>query len=434
MPNIVGVRFKKCGKIYDFEINGVEVSKASQVVVESSFGLTIGFIVTEVRYTETLDKPLKKVLRLVSEEDERTKAENGELEKEAAVYCLERIHTRGLPMKLIYTEVTLDKKRIVFYFTADGRIDFRELVKDLASRFKTRIEMRQIGVRDEAKIIGGLGVCGREVCCRTFLASFAPISIKMAKRQDLVLNPGKLSGLCGRLMCCLGYEVDEGRDVMDASEDDVAALEEEVIAAELTEKDTAALNKSWMEALVRREAEAEAEQKAEEKAARRSDGSAPAGEHPQRRPQDRQQRRPSGPRQDQGQRRSTGEQERGVRPDRQARPEKEPQQDQGQRQDQGQGQEPGSRSKRSHRYHRKKTSARPNQEASAPANRTTPSAPPTEGDRGGSQPREQGQAPAAQGASQDQSQAPHERSQRAPRKRWKPHRKKENKEPDGRET
>lgn len=209
MQRVIGVRFKRCGKIYDFEINGLVVDEGTQIVVESSFGLTIGNAATCIRHIEDSGKPLKKVIRQASKEDLKQRAENNEIEEDAWIFCLERIAARELPMKLIYTEVTLDRKRIVFYFTADGRIDFRELVKDLASRFKTRIEMRQIGVRDEAKIIGGLGICGREICCRTFLSNFEPISIRMAKRQDLVLNPGKLSGLCGRLMCCLGYECDE---------------------------------------------------------------------------------------------------------------------------------------------------------------------------------------------------------------------------------
>ncbi|MBF0338675.1 MAG: hypothetical protein HQL05_12700 [Nitrospirae bacterium] len=225
MPDIVGIRFKKCGKIYHFEVTNpdvLQIKKGNSVIVESSFGLTIGNVVTDVNSVESYDKELKRVMRLTTEDDFRIKQENDELEQEAKAFCQERVVSRGLIMKLINTEVTLDRKRIVFYFTAEGRIDFRELVKDLASRFKTRIEMRQIGVRDETKYIGGLGICGREVCCRTFLSNFAPISIRMAKRQDLVLNPGKLSGLCGRLMCCLGFEVDDGSspaEVVELTED-----------------------------------------------------------------------------------------------------------------------------------------------------------------------------------------------------------------------
>jgi len=210
MPTIVGIRFRNCGKIYDFEVNGLEVRRGDRVIVESEFGLGIGSVVQGPLDVETPEKELKKVIRIAGEEDLKQKEENERFAEETKSFCLERIMARGLPMKLVCTEVTLDKKRIIFYFTADGRIDFRELVKDLAAKFKTRIEMRQIGVRDKAKMVGGLGLCGKELCCRLFLTSFEPISIKMAKQQDLTLNTGKLSGICGRLMCCLGYEYSEG--------------------------------------------------------------------------------------------------------------------------------------------------------------------------------------------------------------------------------
>lgn len=211
MPDVIGIRFKDCGKIYDFEANGsgTEFKKRDCVVVESDLGLSIGSVIIERRTVETSARELRKVLRKATEEDFKQKQDNEAFEKEAKDYCIERIMARGLPMKLVFTESTLDKKRIVFYFTADGRIDFRELVKDLAAKFKTRIEMRQIGVRDEAKIVGGFGMCGRELCCKTFLTSFEPISIKMAKQQELVLNMSKLSGICGRLMCCLSYEISD---------------------------------------------------------------------------------------------------------------------------------------------------------------------------------------------------------------------------------
>jgi len=236
MPDIVGVRFKPCGKIYDFELNGTEVSKGDTVVVESELGLNLGTVVTERRIVEDHEKKLKKIIRRATEEDLIQKEENKKLEIEARDNCLERIMARGLPMKLISTEATLDKKRIIFYFTAEKRIDFRELVKDLASRFKTRIEMRQIGVRDSARIVGSLGICGRELCCTRFLTSFEPISIKMAKKQELVLNTNKLSGSCGRLMCCLGFEYSEtspeGTSVPDIETISVAEDEEsEVIIA-----------------------------------------------------------------------------------------------------------------------------------------------------------------------------------------------------------
>ena len=210
MPNVVGIRFKNCGKIYDFEVNGLEVHKGDRVIIDSEFGLSIGNVAVDSHFVENPAKELKKILRIANEKDLHQKQENENFEKEARSFCYERIMARGLPMKLVCSEVALDRKRIVFYFTADGRIDFRELVKDLAARFKTRIEMRQIGVRDKAKLVGGLGICGKELCCRLFLTSFEPISIKMAKQQDLSLNTGKLSGTCGRLMCCLGYEYNEG--------------------------------------------------------------------------------------------------------------------------------------------------------------------------------------------------------------------------------
>ncbi len=230
MPDIVGIRFKTCGKIYDFEVNGIDINEGDSVVVESDFGLSIGRVITGRHSVESPERELKKVIRLVSDEDIKAVEENKKLEKEARDFCLERVMARGLQMKLVGAEATLDRKRIIFYFTADGRIDFRELVKDLAARFKTRIEMRQIGVRDEAKLIGGLGVCGRELCCNTFLSSFEPVSIKMAKRQELVLNVGKLSGLCGRLMCCLRYEYDG--DMESISSDDEIPIEHEEVPAE----------------------------------------------------------------------------------------------------------------------------------------------------------------------------------------------------------
>ncbi len=229
MPEVVGVRFKSCGKIYDFAVDSLQVRKGDKVVVESEFGLSIGSVVTEPRPVEGA-RELKKVIRVAGEGDFRQKADNETFAKEAMSFCLERIMARGLPMKLVCSETTLDRRRIVFYFTADGRIDFRELVKDLAAKFKTRIEMRQIGVRDKAKLVGGLGICGKELCCRLFLTSFEPISIKMAKQQELVLNTGKLSGTCGRLMCCLGYEYMEAGAEAAAADKGVAVAAEEATA------------------------------------------------------------------------------------------------------------------------------------------------------------------------------------------------------------
>ncbi len=206
MPDVVGVRFKACGKIYDFDASGIDLKEGDSVVVESDFGISIGKVIRARRFIESPRRELKKIMRIVTEEDAKTLEDNKGIEKEALDFCIERVRARGLEMKLVSAETILDKKRIIFYFTADGRVDFRELVKDLAAKFKTRIEMRQIGVRDEAKLIGGIGICGRELCCRTFLTSFEPVSIKMAKKQELTLNVSKLSGFCSRLMCCLRYE------------------------------------------------------------------------------------------------------------------------------------------------------------------------------------------------------------------------------------
>lgn len=212
MPDVVGVRFHKCGKTYDFDSNGFELQMGDLVVVESDLGLSIGRVVYKRHEEETPQKQLKPVVRKATEEDIAQEKENRGLKEEARLYFLERVMARGLPMKFVCTDVTLDKKRVIFYFVADSRIDFRELVKDLAAKFKARIELRQVGVRDEARLIGNLGICGRELCCRSFLTSFEPVSIKMAKQQELVLNTAKLSGACGRLMCCLGYEIENEPD------------------------------------------------------------------------------------------------------------------------------------------------------------------------------------------------------------------------------
>lgn len=225
MPDVVGIRFKSCGRIYDFQVNGIDVKEGDFVVVESDFGLSIGKVIRGRSVVESPERGLKKVMRIVTKDDMKSEEENKDLEREAKDFCIERVMARGLQMKLVGSEVTLDRRRIIFYFTADGRRDFRELVKDLAAKFKTRIEMRQIGVRDEAKIIGGLGICGRELCCNAFLTSFEPVSIKMAKRQELALNIGKLSGLCSRLMCCLRYEYDG--DMESISYDDEIPVEDE---------------------------------------------------------------------------------------------------------------------------------------------------------------------------------------------------------------
>jgi cell fate regulator YaaT (PSP1 superfamily) len=223
----VGIRFKSCGKIYEFDADHLDLRKGAQVVIESEFGLSTGSVVEPPHPRESSQKELKKVLRVVTDDDLKQKAANEKFEQEAKSFCYERIMARGLPMKLVRAETTLDRKRIIFYFTADGRIDFRELVKDLAARFKTRIEMRQIGVRDKAKLVGGFGLCGKELCCKVFLTTFEPISIKMAKQQDLTLNTGKLSGCCGRLMCCLGYEYHSGSAAPEPKEERPGPIMEE---------------------------------------------------------------------------------------------------------------------------------------------------------------------------------------------------------------
>ena len=210
MVKVVGVRFRTAGKIYYFDPGDFELSRGSHVIVETARGLEYGFVVgppTEVEEKD-ITPPLKAVIRISTEEDDRREKKNREREREAFWICREKILKRGLDMKLIDAEYTFDNSKVLFYFTADGRVDFRELVKDLAGVFRTRIELRQVGVRDETKILGGYGSCGRPLCCHTWLSDFVPVSIKMAKEQNLSLNPGKISGVCGRLMCCLKNEAE----------------------------------------------------------------------------------------------------------------------------------------------------------------------------------------------------------------------------------
>ena len=208
MKTIIGVRFRKAGKIYYFEPNGLEVEVGQHVIVETSRGVEYGTVVLSPREVseEAISSPLKPVIRLATEEDDATEAANKDKEKEAMAICREKIAKHELEMRLLDCEYTFDGNKVLFYFTADGRVDFRELVKDLAAVFRIRIELRQIGVRDETKIVGGIGICGRALCCHTYLADFAPVSIRMAKEQNLSLNPTKISGVCGRLMCCLKNE------------------------------------------------------------------------------------------------------------------------------------------------------------------------------------------------------------------------------------
>ena len=208
MEKVVGVRFRNVGKIYYFNPKNYKVKVGDHVIVETARGVEYGRVVLEPRSVkeDEVVHPLKEVLRVATKEDEDHEAENRRKEKEAFKICKKKIREHGLEMKLIDAEYTFDNNKVLFYFTADGRIDFRQLVKDLASVFKTRIELRQIGVRDETKILGGIGICGRTLCCHTYLSEFAPVSIKMAKEQNLSLNQTKISGVCGRLMCCLKNE------------------------------------------------------------------------------------------------------------------------------------------------------------------------------------------------------------------------------------
>jgi cell fate regulator YaaT (PSP1 superfamily) len=205
---VVGIRFKQAGKIYYFDPSGFELKHGMNVIVETARGIEFGQVMLGPKEVaeDKVTLPLKKVIRIATPEDEAQLQENMDKEKKAFTTCLEKIGQHQLQMKLVEVEYTFDRSKIIFYFTADGRVDFRELVKDLATIFRTRIELRQIGVRDEAKMLGGLGPCGRPLCCGTFLGDFEPVSIKMAKEQNLSLNPVKISGICSRLMCCLKFE------------------------------------------------------------------------------------------------------------------------------------------------------------------------------------------------------------------------------------
>jgi cell fate regulator YaaT (PSP1 superfamily) len=229
LTQVVGVRFKRVGKSYFFDPAGEKFSMGDHVIVETSRGVEYGEIVLANRDVEDdkIVQPLKKILRKATQKDAEHLLHNKAKEREAYKICLKKIDHYKLEMKLIDVEYTFDNNKILFYFTADGRVDFRELVKDLASVFKTRIELRQIGVRDEAKMIGGLGVCGRPLCCATFLGEFQPVSIKMAKEQNLSLNPTKISGTCGRLMCCLKYEQDVYDQILKENAKDQNALKVE---------------------------------------------------------------------------------------------------------------------------------------------------------------------------------------------------------------
>ncbi|MDO4541864.1 MAG: stage 0 sporulation family protein [Bacillota bacterium] len=234
METIVGVRFKQAGKIYYFNPGELDIKLKDNVIVETARGLEFGQVVIGPREVKDEDivQPLKDVIRKATSDDEVVNLGNKEKEKEAFQICLEKIRNNNLEMKLIDVEYTFDASKIIFYFTADGRVDFRELVKDLAGVFRTRIELRQIGVRDEAKMIGGIAACGRVLCCHSVLDEFHPVSIKMAKHQNLSLNPVKISGICGRLMCCLKYENDD-EAVPPAKKKESDIPVEEILAEEL---------------------------------------------------------------------------------------------------------------------------------------------------------------------------------------------------------
>ena len=215
MKRIIGVRFRTAGKIYYFDPAGFEIKRNDHVIVETARGVEYGTVVGDIREVDDAKvvQPLKPVLRIATERDDEQEAANKGKEKKAFAICQEKIKKHKLDMKLIDAEYTFDNNKVLFYFTADGRIDFRELVKDLAGVFNTRIELRQIGVRDETKILGGIGICGRQLCCHGHLSEFVPVSIKMAKEQNLSLNPAKISGVCGRLMCCLKHEEETYEDL-----------------------------------------------------------------------------------------------------------------------------------------------------------------------------------------------------------------------------
>lgn len=215
MIKVIGVRFRNAGKIYYFDPAGREIHTGDHVIVETARGIEYGYVVLGSREVpdDKVVQPLKSVIRMAKREDEDVELKNHDKEREAFRICKEKIRKHGLQMKLIDAEYTFDNNKVLFYFTADGRIDFRELVKDLASVFKTRIELRQVGVRDETKIVGGIGICGRPLCCHSYLSEFIPVSIKMAKEQNLSLNPTKISGVCGRLMCCLKNEEETYEDL-----------------------------------------------------------------------------------------------------------------------------------------------------------------------------------------------------------------------------
>lgn len=343
MVKVVGVRFRNAGKIYYFGPGKLDIHAGMHVIVETARGVEMGTVMTEPKGVseEEVIQPLKPVIRIATEADEKTVAKNREKEKDAFRICLEKIAKHKLDMKLVEAEYTFDNNKLLFYFTADGRIDFRELVKDLAAVFRTRIELRQIGVRDETKIMGGIGICGRALCCNTYLSEFAPVSIKMAKEQNLSLNPTKISGLCDRLMCCLKYEQDNyeqtrkrmprvGREII--TPDGVGVINainvlEETVRVRIAVGDSFELREYPIDDCQRPEREERKPRVEEEDPAVEDEQSAPQGERvepaaqpaPQRKFEQRPPRAPRGDRPERPQR-----PERGPRPERPPRPERGP--------------------------------------------------------------------------------------------------------------
>lgn len=374
MAMVIRVRFKRAGKLYDFDPAGLDLHNGMHVVTETARGVELGECMSGVIEIpdERVMTPLKPILRIATEQDELIQKRNEEYEKEAFDIALERIAEHGLEMKLVDVEYAFDHSKIIFYFTANGRVDFRMLVKNLAGIFKTRIELRQIGVRDEAKMLGGIGPCGRPICCRTFLGDFTPVSIKMAKEQNLSLNPTKISGLCDRLMCCLKYEQDQyeatrkrmprvGREII--TPDGVGTINainvlEETVRVRIAVGDTFELREYRIDDCQRPEPQ-------NPPAGERQDRGQEKGEKPERaeRPPraekpERRDRTEKPERRDKGERpRKRGEQMEGERPERTERPPRAEKPERGER--------PGKRGDRPQRMQPPK---QPKQEAEAPAN------------------------------------------------------------------
>lgn len=377
MAMVIRVRFKRAGKLYDFDPAGLDLHNGMHVVTETARGVELGECMSGVIEIpdERVMTPLKPILRIATEQDELIQKRNEEYEKEAFDIALERIAEHGLEMKLVDVEYAFDHSKIIFYFTANGRVDFRMLVKNLAGIFKTRIELRQIGVRDEAKMLGGIGPCGRPICCRTFLGDFTPVSIKMAKEQNLSLNPTKISGLCDRLMCCLKYEQDQyeatrkrmprvGREII--TPDGVGTINainvlEETVRVRIAVGDTFELREYRIDDCQRPEPQnppaGERQDRGQEKAERPERAERPPrAEKPERR--DRPEKPERAERRDKGERpRKRGEQMERERPERTERPPRAEKPERGER--------PGKRGDRPQRMQPPK---QPKQEAEAPAN------------------------------------------------------------------